>query len=128
MQAVYGKGRGTMSDHTTDPVSGDNTTDILFDCPVCGKSLEIDARGAGYVVVCPDCKHEVEVPVLDPAEDSPGGLDAANEIVNRLQAQVEQLQRIAAADQQCLRRIGDEMQLIQAALDRINEMIETRLR
>jgi len=117
-----------MSDHTSDPVSGDNATDILFDCPVCGKSLEIDARGAGCVIVCPDCKHEVEVPVLDPAEDAQGGLDAANEIVDRLQSQVEQLQRIAAADQQCLRRIGDEMQLIQAALDRINEMIETRLR
>ena len=29
--------------------------DINFKCPPCGKSLVIDAKGAGRMVKCPDC-------------------------------------------------------------------------
>ena len=36
--------------------------EIFFNCPKCGKSLSIDARGEGYVVACPDCRTEVQVP------------------------------------------------------------------
>ena len=37
-------------------------TDIVFDCPNCGKSLAIDSRGAGRTVACTDCGENVEVP------------------------------------------------------------------
>ena len=30
-------------------------TDIVFDCPHCGKSLVIDYRGAGLQINCSEC-------------------------------------------------------------------------
>lgn len=38
-------------------------TDIVFDCPFCGKSLAIDYRGAGLSVPCTDCGNYVQVPI-----------------------------------------------------------------
>lgn len=40
-------------------------TDIVFDCPHCGKSLAIDYRGAGLSIPCTDCGNIVEVPIPD---------------------------------------------------------------
>jgi transcription elongation factor Elf1 len=47
------------------------TTDIVFDCPHCGKSLAIDYHGAGLTVDCSDCGKEVAVPI-------PEGMDVAD--------------------------------------------------
>lgn len=38
-------------------------TDIVFECPNCGKSLSIDPRGAGLIIECPQCHQKVTVPV-----------------------------------------------------------------
>lgn len=46
-------------------------TDIVFDCPHCGKSLAIDYRGAGLTIPCTDCGNHVEVPI-------PAGMDIAD--------------------------------------------------
>ena len=50
-------------------------TDIIFDCPHCGKSLAIDYRGAGLTIRCSDCGSDVQVPIPDGMEiedlDSP---------------------------------------------------------
>ncbi|MBL7076951.1 MAG: hypothetical protein ISS31_05735 [Kiritimatiellae bacterium] len=43
-------------------------TDIVFDCPDCGKSLCIDYRGAGLNITCTDCGEEVVVPIPDGME------------------------------------------------------------
>ena len=43
-------------------------TDIVFDCPHCGKSLAIDYRGAGLTIPCTDCGQEVEVPIPEGME------------------------------------------------------------
>lgn len=40
-------------------------TDIIFDCPHCGKSLAIDYRGAGLTIPCTDCGKVVQVPIPD---------------------------------------------------------------
>ena len=37
--------------------------DIIFDCGVCGKSLVINALGAGLAITCPDCGAEQQVPL-----------------------------------------------------------------
>jgi transcription elongation factor Elf1 len=42
---------------------GIKETDIVFDCPHCGKSLAIDYRGAGLAIACSDCGNIVEVPI-----------------------------------------------------------------
>ena len=43
-------------------------TDIIFDCPHCGKSLAIDYRGAGLTITCSDCGNDIEVPIPDGME------------------------------------------------------------
>jgi len=40
-------------------------TDIVFDCPHCGKNLVIDYRGAGLQVNCMQCGQPVLVPIPD---------------------------------------------------------------
>jgi len=43
-------------------------TDIVFDCPYCGKTLVIDYRGAGLQIECSDCGKSVLVPIPDGME------------------------------------------------------------
>ena len=43
-------------------------TDIVFDCPHCGKSLAIDYRGAGLTITCSDCGNDIEVPIPEGME------------------------------------------------------------
>ncbi len=107
-------------------------TDILFECPQCGKSLEIDARGAGYLIVCPDCHNEIQVPAWNaehgseaPSEDERHRVEI-EEMLGQLQAKIARLEHQQRLDDQCIKRIGDELVLIQAALDRITEVVETR--
>jgi predicted nucleic acid-binding Zn-ribbon protein len=54
----------------TDPKSSSDIkeTDIIFDCPHCGKSLAIDYRGAGLSIKCSDCGNDVQVPIPDGME------------------------------------------------------------
>jgi predicted RNA-binding Zn-ribbon protein involved in translation (DUF1610 family) len=40
-------------------------TDIVFDCPHCGKNLVIDYRGAGLQIKCSECGEGVLVPIPD---------------------------------------------------------------
>jgi len=42
--------------------------DIVFDCRDCGKSLVINALGAGLTITCPECGAEQQVPLPDGAE------------------------------------------------------------
>ncbi len=54
----------------TDPDESNDIkeTDIIFDCPNCGKSLAIDYRGAGLTIKCSDCGSDVQVPIPDGME------------------------------------------------------------
>ena len=53
-------------------------TDIVFDCPHCGKSLAIDARGAGLMINCPECEQDVQVPGVPLSERQPEAAQAAS--------------------------------------------------
>lgn len=53
---------------TPDEIGNIKETDIVFDCPHCGKSLAIDYRGAGLTIPCTDCGKEVEVPIPEGME------------------------------------------------------------
>ena len=43
-------------------------TDIVFECPYCGKSLSIDQRGADLVIACTACQQMVTVPIPEGME------------------------------------------------------------
>ena len=95
-------------------------TDIVFECPQCGKSLAIDPRGIGLVVVCPDCQTQVQVPAprFDAAELSNEESGGGEQVVD-LAERVRLLERFHAIDQERLQQISAEMGLIQSALDRV---------
>ena len=42
---------------------------INFDCPECGHNLEVDERGAGFIVKCPECNEPIQIPDM-PSETS----------------------------------------------------------
>ncbi len=76
-----------MSD-TTNPKSTDfeeldrdqiPETDIVFECPYCGKSLSIDQRGAGLVIACTECGQLVTVPIPEGMELSDLDLPPENQ-------------------------------------------------
>lgn len=58
-------------------------TDIVFDCPHCGKSLVIDYRGAGLQINCSECGASVLVPIPDGMELNDLDLDSG-EILKQL--------------------------------------------
>ena len=58
-------------------------TDIVFDCPHCGKSLVIDYRGAGLQINCSECGESVLVPIPDGMELADLDLDSG-EILKQL--------------------------------------------
>ena len=58
-------------------------TDIVFDCPHCGKNLVIDYRGAGLQINCSECGEPVLVPIPDGMELHDLDLDSG-EILKQL--------------------------------------------
>ena len=58
-------------------------TDIVFDCPHCGKNLVIDYRGAGLQINCSECGESVLVPIPDGMELTDLDLDPG-EILKQL--------------------------------------------
>lgn len=58
-------------------------TDIVFDCPHCGKNLVIDYRGAGLQINCSECGERVLVPIPDGMELTDLDLDPG-EILKQL--------------------------------------------
>jgi len=57
-----------MAEPTEAAIEDIKETDIVFDCPYCGKSLAIDYRGAGLSIPCSDCGRDVEVPIPEGME------------------------------------------------------------
>ena len=114
-------------------------TDIVFDCPHCGKSLAIDYRGAGLTINCSDCTKDVQVPIPEgmEIEDIDGtseeqevrimhlrkSLTAAQDRVHRLQSTVEELtvrremlEKGRAENMYHLGEILEKMGVLEAAL------------
>mgnify|MGYP003309621225 CR=1 FL=1 len=58
-------------------------TDIVFECPNCGKQLVIDYRGAGLQINCAKCATQVLVPIPDGMELKDLDLDSG-EILKQL--------------------------------------------
>ena len=73
-------------------------TDIMFDCPECGKSLVIDYRGAGLQIECSTCGAKVLVPIPEGMELSDLDLDPG-EILKQLFATRRNFQKAELAIQ-----------------------------
>ncbi len=127
--------------------------DIIFDCPSCGKSLCIEDSGAGRVVPCPGCGQRMQVPIpermqqemLMPGqttladyttarESVPGGNEASRArvessegSVEELQARRRELEKMRIDNALRFSRIREEMASIQAALDRMTDIMQNTL-
>ena len=130
---------------TPDEVADIKETDIIFDCPHCGKSLAIDYRGAGLAIPCTDCGKEVEVPIpegmeltdIDSSDEEQEirilnlrrSLAAAEFRVEQLEAQVAVLTEAknAAADAPADTRIRQILQMLDT-LEAQNESVEKSIR
>jgi len=121
-------------------------TDIVFDCPHCGKSLAIDCRGAGLVIPCTDCGQDVVVPI-------PEGMDLADidstdeereirimnlrrslalaerriiELENKLQAAASDkaaVEKFRVQDESRFKAIAEQVEPIQRALKEISQAL-----
>ena len=120
--------------------------DINFDCPLCGKNISIDARGAGLMITCPDCQQEVQVPVplagddvaVVSAEDADARVQALQNALaeadsrrERLVAELEAAQRrvvlleqSAAEQRERFEQISGDLVVIQNALDRMVTLLQ----
>ena len=83
--------------------------DIIFECGVCGKSLVINALGAGLAITCPDCGAEQQVPLT-------GGVEVANPAVEPNVA-------TAVADEQDEQEVEHELPEISDVLADAREQI-----
>ena len=93
-------------------------TDIVFDCPRCGKNLVIDYRGAGLQITCSSCGAEVLVPIPDGMELADLDLDSG-EVLKQLFATRRNFQK---AEKQikslknCLKQMQEALSVMQAAV------------
>jgi len=128
-------------------------TDIIFECPHCAKSMAIDRRGAGLMISCPDCGTRIRVPESDGLDVAPEPLvddhlssnnpkmrDLA-QALNQSREKVQQLMRLLdearqrrgmlekrrIAEAGRLGKIGDELAVIQSAIDRMAGLIQDAL-
>ena len=101
-----------MADNETEGRQGAEIrdTDIVFDCPYCGKNLAIDYRGAGLQISCSECGKEVLVPIPDGMQLTDLDLDSG-EILKQLFATRRNYQK---AEQQ-----------VQALKTRLSQLQET---
>ena len=100
--------------------------DIVFNCPKCGKSLTIDARGTGLMVPCPDCGTQVMVPAPGEASEADEMLspEEMQESLATLVDRIHSLEKIHAMDEVRLEKINEQVGLIQASIDRIVSIMQ----
>ena len=97
-------------------------TDIVFDCPHCGKSLVIDYRGAGLQINCSECGDSVLVPLPDGMELTDLDLDPG-EILKQLFATRRNFQKAELAIQALKARLVQ----LQEALGVMQEVVSEGL-
>ena len=93
-------------------------TDIVFDCPHCGKNLVIDYRGAGLEINCSECGQSVLVPIPDGMQLTDLDLDPG-EILKQLFATRRNYQKAELRVQALktrLRQVQEALEAVQAVI------------
>jgi transcription elongation factor Elf1 len=99
-------------------------TDIVFDCPHCGKSLAIDYRGAGLTIPCTDCGKDVEVPIPEGMELA--DIDSSDE---EQEIRILNLRRSLAAAEFRIEQLEAQVsELTVKQGEKVGESSETRFR
>lgn len=134
-----------MSKEIADP-NEIRDSDIVFDCPHCGKSLAIDCRGAGLTITCPDCANKIQVPIPEGMEifdiDSSDQdkevriihmrevIAVSQERILQLEAEVkdlvarrDSLEKLRAENAMRFDVIGQELENMGRAMARISEVL-----
>ena len=93
-------------------------TDIVFDCPHCGKNLVIDYRGAGLQIQCSQCSEPVLVPIPDGMELRDLDLDPG-EILKQLFATRRNYQRA----EQRIQGLQERLSRLQETLGIMQEVV-----
>ncbi|MGD9873862.1 MAG: MJ0042-type zinc finger domain-containing protein [Kiritimatiellia bacterium] len=101
----------------TEELKNDNAeildTDVVFNCPHCGKSLVIDQSAAGMLVKCTDCGEEIEVPGGEEEEEiAEEEAASAGPGAAMIDASVEELSAALIASQQKVQELVSEKQEI----------------
>jgi predicted RNA-binding Zn-ribbon protein involved in translation (DUF1610 family) len=119
-------------------VAAVSATDILFDCPACGKSLVVDEAAEGMIVDCPQCRTNVIVPPksskvaasLAPAKSEK---DSRPRDLSGLEPKPDEGADLAASDaaedslQQRLSVLSGQLKEIQAQRTEVTGRIASRL-
>jgi hypothetical protein len=108
--------------NTIDDSSVIKETDIIFDCPHCGKSLAIDYRGAGLSIPCTDCGKYVEVPI--PAGMELGDLDSTEE---EQEVRILNLRRSLAAAELRIEQLQSEVEELSTRRDLLEKARSTHM-
>ncbi|HBJ59700.1 MAG TPA: hypothetical protein DDY72_04490 [Verrucomicrobia bacterium] len=95
-------------------------TDIVFDCPYCGKSLVIDYRGAGLQITCSNCGKTVLVPIPDGMQLEDLDLDPG-EILKQLFATRRNFQKAELEIQSLRARLAQIQDALAAMQDVVSE-------
>jgi len=91
-------------------------TDIIFDCPHCGKSLAIDYRGAGLSIPCTDCGKIVEVPIPEGMELS--DIDNSTE---EQEIRILNLRRSLAAAEARIEQLESEIEALHSRRENLEQ-------
>jgi transcription elongation factor Elf1 len=92
-------------------------TDIVFDCPHCGKSLAIDYRGAGLTIQCTDCERDVVVPIPEGMELN--DIDSSDE---EQEIRIINLRRALVAAEAQINGLEEEVALLRARSDGLSHI------
>ena len=94
-----------------DQVNDVRESDLVFDCPYCGKSLAIDYRGAGLNIQCSDCGRNVQVPI-------PEGMDISDldSSVEEQEIRILNLRRALSAAEERINQLEPELKALHGKL------------
>ncbi len=151
MQARHDQNEEEIPDVSGTPEPEDQETeirdtDILFECPQCGKSMVVDYRGAGLTIPCVDCKQPVEIPIpegmdvtdLDSSTEDQGVrviqmrellADAQRKILQQddtiegLRDQIERIRRDSGENEKRLREIRWETENMQRSVEKTLQIL-----
>lgn len=105
-----------MSEENIQSSTEVKNTDIVFDCPYCEKSLAIDCRGAGLIIVCPDCQNKVQVPIPEGMEIS--DIDTSKE---EQEVHIIQLRQVIADSQKRVVELESEIDSLKLRRDSLEQ-------